>query len=110
MAGLDPAIHLLPKILAKWMDARVKPAHDEFEFVTAPALQRTTPQRGGALRCVRGTIYFATPISLKYFSTPGWIRSALGAAASVFAAVVSHAWASFLQSCASAACKDFASR
>ena len=23
--------------------------------VTAPALQRTTPRRGGALRCVRGT-------------------------------------------------------
>jgi hypothetical protein len=29
MAGLDPAIHLLRKILAKEMDARVKPAHDD---------------------------------------------------------------------------------
>jgi hypothetical protein len=28
MAGLDPAIHPLRKILAKKMDARVKPAHD----------------------------------------------------------------------------------
>jgi hypothetical protein len=29
IAGLDPAIHPLRKILAKMMDARVKPAHDE---------------------------------------------------------------------------------
>jgi hypothetical protein len=30
IAGLDPAIHLpLQKILAKAMDARVKPGHDE---------------------------------------------------------------------------------
>jgi hypothetical protein len=29
MAGLDPAIHLLEKRLAKMMDARVKPAHDK---------------------------------------------------------------------------------
>jgi hypothetical protein len=29
MAGLDPAIHFLRKSLAKMMDARVKPAHDE---------------------------------------------------------------------------------
>ncbi len=29
MAGLDPAIHLLGKSLAKGMDARVKPGHDE---------------------------------------------------------------------------------
>jgi hypothetical protein len=44
MAGLDPAIHLLRKILLKRMDARVKPAHDEkIVFATAPALQRTTP-------------------------------------------------------------------
>jgi hypothetical protein len=28
IAGLDPAIHPLRKILAKMMDARVKPAHD----------------------------------------------------------------------------------
>jgi hypothetical protein len=29
IAGLDPAIHSLRKTLAKVMDARVKPAHDE---------------------------------------------------------------------------------
>jgi hypothetical protein len=29
IAGLDPAIHPLRKSLAKMMDARVKPAHDE---------------------------------------------------------------------------------
>jgi hypothetical protein len=28
IAGLDPAIHPLEKLLAKKMDARVKPAHD----------------------------------------------------------------------------------
>jgi hypothetical protein len=28
MAGLDPAIHPLQKILAKWMDTRAKPAYD----------------------------------------------------------------------------------
>ena len=28
MAGLDPAIHLLERLLRRWMDARVKPAHD----------------------------------------------------------------------------------
>ena len=28
MAGLDPAIHLLRKILSSVMDARVKAAHD----------------------------------------------------------------------------------
>ncbi|HEV7411875.1 MAG TPA: hypothetical protein VGO01_25595 [Bradyrhizobium sp.] len=31
MAGLDPAIHPLRRILTKKMDARVKPAHDEVE-------------------------------------------------------------------------------
>ena len=30
IAGLDPAIHLLIKTLVKWMDARVKPAHDDW--------------------------------------------------------------------------------
>jgi hypothetical protein len=30
IAGLDPAIHLLRKTPAKRMDARVKPAHDEY--------------------------------------------------------------------------------
>jgi hypothetical protein len=30
IAGLDPAIHLLFKnVLARWMDARVKPGHDD---------------------------------------------------------------------------------
>jgi hypothetical protein len=29
IAGLDPAIHPLQRTLAKGMDARVKPAHDE---------------------------------------------------------------------------------
>jgi hypothetical protein len=34
IAGLDPAIHrLLKNPFAKRMDARVKPAHDESEFV-----------------------------------------------------------------------------
>ena len=54
--------------------------------------------------------YFTTPISRKYFSTPGWISSAFGAAATVFAAVVSHACGSFLQSAASTPCSVRASR
>ncbi len=29
IAGLDPAIHLFARVLAKQMDARVKPAHDD---------------------------------------------------------------------------------
>jgi hypothetical protein len=29
IAGLDPAIHHLKTSLEFWMDARVKPAHDE---------------------------------------------------------------------------------
>ena len=34
--------------------------------------------KNGALRCVRGdNLYFTTPISRKYFSTPGWINSEL---------------------------------
>jgi hypothetical protein len=37
MRGLDPAIHLLRKILPKKMDARVKPAHDEV-FVSGSRL------------------------------------------------------------------------
>src|SRR3954451_20923912 len=51
IAGLDPAIHLLRTIFfRRRMDARVKPAHDERNaFVTAPALQRTTP--GRTARC-----------------------------------------------------------
>jgi hypothetical protein len=65
------------------------------------------------LRSVRGTIddfYFTTPTSLKYFITPGWISAAFGAAATVFAAVVSHACGSFLHSAASAPCSVRASR
>ena len=48
--------------------------------------------------------YFTTPISRKYFSTPGWISSGLSAAATVFAAVVSQACGNFAQSAASAPC------
>jgi hypothetical protein len=48
--------------------------------------------------------YFTTPISRKYFSTPGWMRSTFGAAATVFAAVVSQACASFSQNFASTPC------
>jgi hypothetical protein len=65
------------------------------------------------LRSVRGTIddsYFTNPTSLKYFITPGWISAAFGAAATVFAAVVSHACGSFLHSAASAPCSVRASR
>jgi hypothetical protein len=29
--------------------------YQTLSFVTAPALQRTKPRRGGVLRCVRGT-------------------------------------------------------
>jgi len=50
MAGLDPAIHLLRTILAKKMDARVKPAHDE-GIGMAPALQRTATQVLRAALC-----------------------------------------------------------
>src|SRR6266566_5502541 len=33
IAGLDPAIHLRKELLAKGMDARVKPAHDGVNMV-----------------------------------------------------------------------------
>ncbi|TMJ65430.1 MAG: ABC transporter [Alphaproteobacteria bacterium] len=37
MAGLDPAIHPLRKnLLAKKMDARVKPAHDDVKINRRP--------------------------------------------------------------------------
>jgi hypothetical protein len=39
IAGLDPAIHPLRKILAKMMDARVKPAHDAVDVL----VPRTRP-------------------------------------------------------------------
>src|SRR6202158_2582013 len=48
--------------------------------------------------------YFATPISRKYFNTPGWISSTRGAAATVFAAVVSQACAHLVHSAFSAPC------
>jgi len=54
--------------------------------------------------------YLITPISRKYFNTPGWISSWLGAAAIVFAAVVSQACASFLHNALSAPCSARASR
>src|ERR1700761_3733135 len=38
MAGLDPALHHFKKILAKKMDARVKPAHDELVGGSIPQL------------------------------------------------------------------------
>ncbi|MEA2881194.1 MAG: hypothetical protein QOH32_413 [Bradyrhizobium sp.] len=46
----------------------------EASIVTAPALQRTTPRRGGALRSVRGTAPYADfsnssrPISMRRIS------------------------------------------
>src|SRR4051812_21177685 len=40
-AGLTRGSITLRKSLSKLMDARVKPAHDEVCFGTAPALQRT---------------------------------------------------------------------
>src|SRR4051794_20454899 len=94
------------------MDARVEPAHvDSIAFVTGPGCAAHRFARANALHCVRSTrIYFATPISRKYLSTPGWIRSTLGAAATVFAAVVSQACGSFLHSGPSTPCSDFASR
>jgi hypothetical protein len=55
MAGLDPAIHLLEKSLAKMMDARVKPAHGE-SISLRPRLSgapRREVRRGS--RCIRGT-------------------------------------------------------
>jgi len=36
IAGLDPVIHPLRKILAKMMDARVKPAHDAVDVFVPP--------------------------------------------------------------------------
>jgi hypothetical protein len=33
IAGLDPAIHQSKNAFPKWMDARVKPAHDEMDYV-----------------------------------------------------------------------------
>jgi hypothetical protein len=54
--------------------------------------------------------YFVNPISRKYFRTPGWIRSTLGAAATVLAEVVSQACGNFLQRLASTPCNVFASR
>ena len=63
-----------------------------------------------SLLAIRYSPYFTTPASLKYFITPGWISAAFGAAATVFAAVVSQACGSFLQSAASAPCSVRASR
>jgi hypothetical protein len=50
IAGLDPAIHLLRKILlAKRMDPRVKPAGDAREWVDAESI-RTGAAELGSLR------------------------------------------------------------
>ena len=56
------------------------------------------------------TSSFRHPDLRKYFITPGWISSGFGAAATVFAAVVSQACASFLQNAASTPCSVRASR
>ena len=48
--------------------------------------------------------YFNVPISRKYFNTPGWISATSGAAATVFAAVVSQACDNFWQKAPSTAC------
>jgi hypothetical protein len=50
--GLTRPSIFFETFLRSSMDARVKPAHDEVFFVTAPALQRTTPlkKRRAALR------------------------------------------------------------
>src|SRR4051812_20010286 len=57
MAGLGPAIHLLlEKCLRRWMDARVKPAHDEVLFCYGPGSAAHRFAKSCALRCVRGTV------------------------------------------------------
>ena len=42
--GLTRPSIFFERVLRRAMDARVKPAHDEVFFVTAPALQRTASQ------------------------------------------------------------------
>jgi hypothetical protein len=36
IAGLDPAIHRAKRSFEIWMDARVKPAHDDLKSGSAP--------------------------------------------------------------------------
>jgi hypothetical protein len=55
MAGLDPAIHL-KRVLRRWMDARVKPAHDEGWFSYDPGSAAHHAAKSGALRSIRGTL------------------------------------------------------
>jgi hypothetical protein len=68
--GYDPATGnpSASEVLRRWMDARVKPAHDErIAFVTVPALQRTAPQElRAALRPGHGSYLIrATVVSLQ---------------------------------------------
>src|SRR5260370_4379659 len=72
--------------------------------------RRFAPTRWLAMTVDGIAPYFTTPISRKYFSTPGWISSTFGAAATVFAAVVSQACGNFLQNSASTPCSVFATR
>jgi hypothetical protein len=45
MAGLDPAIHLLKKSLAKKMDTRVKPAYDDVDHAAPNSSASTKTSR-----------------------------------------------------------------
>ena len=49
IAGFDPAIHLLPRILAKMMDARIKSGHDG-HFLWASRFRDTTSRSRGLFR------------------------------------------------------------
>jgi len=40
--GLDPRVHLLTE---KWMDARVKPAHDDINLIEKWVKQNPTPEK-----------------------------------------------------------------
>ena len=103
--------------LAQWLVRRLGCAYlriDTIEPADAGDIRRLAEIDGAAdkspLRSSVDDFYFTTPTSLKYFITPGWISAAFGAAATVFAAVVSHACGSFLHSAASAPCSVRASR
>src|SRR3954471_6527217 len=55
MAGLDPAIHPLQKIPAKWMDTRVKPAYDasaKFPGVIHVLRHLRSPSKTRAVGCL----------------------------------------------------------
>jgi hypothetical protein len=48
MAGLDPAIIVFVRTFFKWMDARVKPAHDSLHWSSQRG--KDAPARGQASR------------------------------------------------------------